>query len=96
MISFLYTGDYEDGRKAVTAPIASAADTEPEDELGSGWTPALFMNAKIYVIADKYDFGALKDLAKKYEEVVASERNSASFATSSSSCTRKPWTAIEV
>jgi hypothetical protein len=57
-----------------TLPASVANPMQPE---------ALLMNAKVYVIAEKYDVGALKTLAtKKYKEVLPRTWNSPSFIAS--------------
>lgn len=61
MLRFLYQGDYGDTRY-------SKAPKEAVGELRRG---ALLVNAQVYIMADKHDISALKELArKKYTETV--------------------------
>ena len=52
MVTFFYTGDYDDGTPAVTPK-------DDEVDVGS----ILMANTLVYAIADKYDIGCLKRLA---------------------------------
>lgn len=60
----------------------SCQDTDPDEP---GWTSplSLIINAKIYVIADKYGIEALKDLAAtKYRHALSDTWNSSGFIES--------------
>jgi len=64
----------------VSASPSAVAKT-PDAELS--FNAALLVNAKVYIIADKYDLQDLKALAKnKYEEVVPENWNSTTFVAS--------------
>ena len=52
MVTFFYTGNYDDGNAAITA-------TDAESSVG----PVLMANTLVYAIAEKYDIGRLKRLA---------------------------------
>jgi hypothetical protein len=61
---------------------ASSSSSTPAAASTTGYV-ALLMNAKVYIIADKFDIQPLKELAKtNYEEVVAHEWNSESLISS--------------
>lgn len=63
MLRFLYQGNYDDTRY-------SKAPKEAVGELRGG---PLLANAQVYVMADKYDISALKELARKKYTVIVGE-----------------------
>jgi len=70
MIKFMYEEDYCDGSNT----------TEDGDQ---GAAKPLVLSTKLYIIADKYDVPALKELAKrKYETAVSHRWDLTSFITS--------------
>lgn len=72
---------FQDGTGSTPA-VDGAAVAEQRTELNS---LSLLVNAKIYIIADKYDIQALKEWAvAKYEEVLPTTWNSSSFIESAS------------
>lgn len=75
MTGFLYALDYDDH------PTSSLA--EPANEATS--PASLLINAKVYVIADKYELNALKKLAcTKYKEALPITWNTSIFSKSAS------------
>ncbi|RFU33137.1 hypothetical protein B7463_g3156, partial [Scytalidium lignicola] len=77
MIDFLYRLDYDDNRLDT---VGGASVAEQPTGLNS---VSLLVNAKIYIIADKYDIQALKEWAVvKYKEVLPATWNSNSFIES--------------
>ena len=69
MLQFCYTYDYQ----IIVDDKALASDVVVDPML---------VNARIYFVADKYDIGPLKDLAKKkFEEVVKEQWRLESFPT---------------
>ncbi|CZR66719.1 uncharacterized protein PAC_16620 [Phialocephala subalpina] len=87
MIDFLYCLDYDDhrldagfqGTESIPAVDETAA-AEPPTGLNAS---SLLVNAKTYIIADKYNIQSLKEWAvTKYKEVVPATWNSASFVES--------------
>ena len=97
MIKFLYTQDYDDKSNATkVGPAKSGSEVRGrftnkrvvEARLKAGTKVVstgeeLITNAKVYVIADKYDIQPLKELAaQKYENVLAEAWNSPYFASS--------------
>lgn len=66
MITFLYLQDYD--------------ESETSDEAGKEGYGRLLINAIVYIIADKYDISALKDLArKKHKEALLTDWNTPLF-----------------
>ena len=94
MIKFLHTGSHSDGRDAeissttigtTSSPLTGPLPPVPvlSKTMSNIIETGLLMDTMMYVIGDKYDIQALKDLAwKKYKEVVPDRWNSASFVTS--------------
>lgn len=96
-MDFLYSLDYDDERGELKA---SQESHKPEHKFGEesfeNWTfgysqptvydpISLLINAKVYIIAEKYDIQALKELAcAKYKEVWQKSWNSAHFTESAS------------
>lgn len=71
MMNFLYTLDYDDHRSTSSARAFDPA--------------SLLVNAKVYIIADKYEIEALKKLAcLKYEQVLSNTWNTSNFSESAS------------
>jgi hypothetical protein len=90
MIDFLYHLDYDDHRSEVFQPQGSTesipavnnttAEVEQPAELSAS---SLLINAKTYIIGDKYDIMSLKEWAvTKYKEVLPATWNSTSFIES--------------
>jgi hypothetical protein len=90
MVRFLYTGSYSDGRDAEESSTTAGTTNSPpkgpfpsvpvlSNAMSNIIRTGLLMNTMMYVIGDKYDIQALKDLARKYEEAVPDRWNSASF-----------------
>ncbi|KAF4619085.1 hypothetical protein G7Y89_g14762 [Cudoniella acicularis] len=91
MIDFLYGLDYDDhrseGRPSVKGDNPDETPTEYESanaDQPTGQNPySLLINAKAYIIADKYDIQALKEWAvTKYKEVLPTTWNSTAFTES--------------
>lgn len=78
MIDFLYAIDYDDRPTTFLA--------EPANQATDAHNPAsLLINAKVYIIADKYELKALRELAcNKYKEAVANAWNTSIFSESAS------------
>lgn len=78
MMIYLYTLDYDDHRSSSLAKPAEAKVT--------AYDPAsLLVNAKVYIIAEKYEIEALKKLAcTKYGEVLPNTWNTSIFSESAS------------
>jgi hypothetical protein len=84
MIDFLYCLDYDDHRHDAGFQFQGNTESipavEPPAELNAS---SLVVNAKAYIIADKYNIGSLKERAvTKYKQVLPTIWNSASFVES--------------
>jgi hypothetical protein len=86
MIDFLYKLDYDDHRSAPTIPKTVDQDQTVDEDQPQRVNPlSLLINAKVYVIADKYEIQALKDLATaKYMHVLPETWNNSAFTESAS------------
>lgn len=76
IIEYFYKLDYDDNRSSSSAkPVANPSTSfDPR---------SLLVNAKVYVIADKYELDALKELAcYKYNEVLLGNWNTSNFSES--------------
>jgi len=93
MMDFLYSLDYEDERGPLKVRQEKRVFESDSDEeaLGyphrgppPGYDPiSLLINAKVYIIAEKYDIRALKEIAcTKYKEVWPTTWNSSCFTES--------------
>lgn len=79
MIDYLYTLDYDDHCSS-TSGAKSVIEYARADDPAS-----LLVNAKVYIIADKYEIEALKKLAcLKYKEVLLNTWNTSNFSESAS------------
>lgn len=106
MIQFLYTSSYDDTEhtaipgayddkehmsilRSRETPIKGHELLDKKETLKC--PGALIVHTKVYIIADKYDIQALKDLAaKRYQDVAQAFWSSPSFAS------RTPWSQIEL
>jgi hypothetical protein len=90
MVDFLYRLDYDDHRSEVFQPqggtesIPAVNDTTAEVEQPAELSAlSLLINAKTYIIGDKYDIISLKEWAvTKYKEVLPATWNSTFFIES--------------
>ena len=83
MIDFLYRLDYDDNRLDTEdqPPTSGPHNSIPPPFMFN--SVSLLINAKIYIIADKYNIHSLKEWAvTKYKEVLLATWNSTSFVES--------------
>lgn len=81
MIDFLYTLDYDD--RPSSSVVAEEAKQQQQQARASDQASSLLVNAKVYIIADKYELEALKSFAcTKYKKVLSNTWNSPFFPES--------------
>jgi hypothetical protein len=92
MIDFLYCLDYDDNRLDAKSQFQEGTESIPamKQTVAAGQTTglnasSLVVNAKAYIMADKYEIEPLKEWAvTKYKEVLPKTWNSTSFIESAS------------
>lgn len=81
MIDYLYTLDYDD--RPSSSIVAEEAKHDQQHGPGSHQAPSLLVNAKVYIIADKYEVEALKWFAgTKYKKILSNTWNTHFFPES--------------
>lgn len=81
MIDYLYTLDYDD--RPSSSIVAEEAEQDQQQGPASYQAPSLLINAKVYIIADKYEIEALKWFAcTKYKKILSTTWNTHFFPES--------------
>jgi hypothetical protein len=83
MIDFLYRLDYDDHRLDYGFQFQDSTENDEIAVVDALNAASLLVNAKVYIIAEKYDIQSLKEwAATKYNEVLPATWNSTSFIES--------------